>query len=229
MKDYDAIAAKFEELHVESFGADLPNGKIHWTNSAGERVAQGDCKVTISFAGTNNSYIWMSTMAQYKDVPKIPLPAGMPKYVESTTEERARNIATSAAAKDGADYLYAAPVGGGGFVYIAVYKLVFTVEKDTPEEEAAKKKAAWSFLADKIEMLIDAIDVNDFPKIFDAFIADARNQAKYVLFGLSEANSVGAFTTKLEEAWKKNDRANMLGVLRNAHAEALGEAEAIKE
>ncbi len=227
MKDYAAIAAKFEELHVESFGADLPNGKIHWTNSAGERVAQGDCKVTISYAGTNNSYIWMSTMAQYKNVPKIPLPAGMPKYVESTTEERARKIAENAAAADGADYLYAAPVGGGGFVYIAVYKLVFTVEKDTPEVEAAKKKAAWEFLAERITVLIDAIEINDFPKLFDAFIVDARNQAKYVLFGLQEAHAVAAFATKLEDARKKNDRAGMLGILRNAHAEATGEVKAL--
>lgn len=225
MGNFEAVKAKFEELRVESFGADLPNGKIHWTNSSGERVAQGDCKVTISFAGTNNSYIWMSTMAQYKNVPKIPIPAGMPKYVESTTEERARKIAEDAALKDGADFLYAAPVGGGGFVYIAVYKLVFTVEKDTPEIEASKKKAVWEFIVNKLDSLMPIVEGNDFAALFEAFIVELRNQAKYVLYGLSEAQAIGAFANQLEEARKKYDRAGILGVMKNARNEAISEIE----
>lgn len=200
MKKLEEVAAKFDSLGIKSFGADLPAGKIHWVNAQGEIVARGDCKAVISFAGTNNSYIWLSTMAQYESVPTLPIPEGSAPYVEPATETEARAAATLAAIGDKADYLYAAPVGGGGYVYLAVYNLRFEEQPSQEPVNSSQVGHVWEYIATTTDMLMELHGTPKFTASYRAFMENLHTFAGQTMGDLPAADVMRQLATDLETA-----------------------------
>ena len=65
MNIFETTKAKLDSLDVKSYAADLPAGKIRWVDANRNTVAHADCRGIISFAGTNQSYVWISTMTRF--------------------------------------------------------------------------------------------------------------------------------------------------------------------
>jgi hypothetical protein len=227
MHPFDSIAHQMDALGVQSFGADLQGGRIHWMDGSNAVVAHGRCKAILSFAATNNSYLWLSAHSQYQGVPKVMKPEGAEGYREGVTEAEARAVAVEAAIADGAAYMYAAPMGGGGFVYLAVHDLAFGPLTLSPEEQLHKTRAAMQYVVHKVDALLSIAARPDFDTVLYAFLRDMEAQYRYVLKGLPAAAVVQGFVERIAPCLEDGQEAvvRALGQVRveaNAMLSAMG-------
>ena len=103
-------------------------------------MAHAECKVVLSFAATNNSIAWGEAIPGFKDagVPHIPTPEGKKSMAMDYHEAQARHLARKTASEHDAQFLYVAPTGGGGFLYLAIYNFELG-EIELGEEDEEKR------------------------------------------------------------------------------------------
>ena len=88
---FDEVQELFNTLGVQSFGAALPEGRIHWTNADGETVAHGRCQAVLSWAAANDSIMWADHIPHFgkAGVPCLPAPDPDQPYEEGIDIEQA--------------------------------------------------------------------------------------------------------------------------------------------
>lgn len=183
MNIFETTKAKLDSLDVKSYAADLPAGKIRWVDANRNTVAHADCKGIISFAGTNQSYVWISTMSYYDKIPRIQVPDGEITSKSGVSEDEARTVASTAAKNAGAEYAYAAPVAGGGFLYLAIFNMKIGDVENGQDDALEKEKALWEFIKLKMEGIIPLLGELEFESLFYGLLGELENQMHYVFRG----------------------------------------------
>lgn len=178
----------FRTLGVKSFGAALPEGRIQWTNEAGEVVAHARCQAVLSWAATNNSLMWAEALGHFQQagVPCLPKLDGEEDYLEGVTEEQAQELATQAAQLTGAQFLYAAPMGGGGQLFLAVREFRAGAEAPDPDAEERRQDATRAWAGQKLRGLAKVIRegrTDEARALLGALPDQATQQAEYVVQG----------------------------------------------
>ena len=216
-----AIRALFDSLGVESFGAALPEGRIHWMNGSGRTVASARCKVVLSWASGNDSILWATKLPGFAEagVPVVSLPEGQEEMQEGVTKEDAESIATAACMGTGVQFLYEAPTGGG-CLFLAVDHFTPGSPDEDPSAAAARLDTARGWAARTIAGLAVALEEGEGSResvgAMGAFAKDLRNQAALALVGLPGAADVQALAERVEElqAIAESDPAGAAAALR---------------
>jgi hypothetical protein len=178
----------FTTLGIKNFGAALPEGRIHWTNEDGAVVAHARCQAVLSYAPTNSSLMWCAGMAHFEKagVPCLPAPDDGPAYEEGVDEDTALELATQAAQLTGAQFLYAAPSGGGSKLFLAIRDF----HPGAPEEDAstvARRVAAaraWALARlQGMAGLIGEQRTDEAATLLAAFEGEVGQQAEFVVNG----------------------------------------------
>ncbi|MCB9779588.1 MAG: hypothetical protein H6742_13575 [Alphaproteobacteria bacterium] len=204
--DFRQVQAIFDRLGVANFGAALPEGRIHWTDQAGGVVAHARCQAILSWAATNQSLMWAEAIAGFKDagVPCLPKPDERDDYEADIDEDTAQELAGQCAQLTGAQFLYAAPTGGGGKLFLAVRDFRPGGLEPDPEEEARRVEAARGWAEGKLtrlaEALADEARTGEVAGLLRAFAGEARQQAHYVVQGTALGGRLGGLATQAE-AW----------------------------
>lgn len=178
----------FSTLGVKSFGAALPEGRIHWTNEAGEIVAHGRCQAVLSWAATNNSAMWAEAMSHFQQagVPCLPKLDGEDDYMEDCDAAAAEVMATQAAQLTGATFLYAAPMGGGGQLFLAIRDFKAGAQAPDPDAEQRRQDATRAWAGQKLRGLAKLVRegrLDEARSLLAALPAQANQQAEYVVQG----------------------------------------------
>lgn len=183
---FEEVQRLFTTLGVRNFGAALPEGRIQWMDESGAVVAHAECAALLSWAAGNRSICWAEALPHFKQagVPTVPRPEGLPEFQEAMTESLAESLAARAAQDFQAEFLYAAPTGGGGKLYLAVRG--FTPGSSTDEVDPARKVAATrAWIEARLRQLgagtgrgdADAAD------LLRAFAEECRRQSSQVVTG----------------------------------------------
>ncbi len=178
----------FETLGVKSFGAALPEGRIHWTNEAGEIVAHARCQAVLSWAATNNSLMWAESLSHFQQagVPCLPKLDGEEDYMEGVDVEQAEILATQAAQLTGAQFLYTAPMGGGGQLFLAVRNFKPGAQEPDPDAEQRRQDATRAWAGQKLRGIAKVLRdgrQDEAKSLLDALPGQASQQAEYVVAG----------------------------------------------
>lgn len=178
----------FSTLGVKNFGAALPEGRIHWTNEEGAVVAHARCQAVLSYAAANGSIMWCSAMEHFEKagVPCLPAPDDAPAYEEDIDEDTALELATQTAQLTGAQFLYAAPSGGGSKLFLAIRDF----HPGAPEEDAStvarRVAAAKAWATARLQNLATMIGegrTDEAARLLGSFDGELRQQAEFVVNG----------------------------------------------
>jgi hypothetical protein len=184
---FDQVAELFESLGVQSFGAALPEGQIHWTNKDGKIVAHARCQAILSFAATNASVMWAEKIPSFTEagVPCLPAPDD-DGYEEGVDENEAQELASQAAQLANAQFLYAAPTGGGGKLFLAIRNFTAGAPEPDANEEARRLKATTAWVQERLRQLSTLLASDrseEAPGLLKAFADQAKQQATFVVPG----------------------------------------------
>lgn len=187
---FDQVAELFDTLGVKSFGAALPEGRIHWTNADGAVVAHARCQAILSWAATNASVMWAEQIPSFQEagVPCLPAP-DEDGYQEGVDEAEAQELASQAAQLANAQFLYAAPSGGGGKLFLAIRGFVAGAPEADPEADDKRLASATAWVQTRLHQLsgLLADDSGDraleAPGLLRAFADQCRQQAEFVVPG----------------------------------------------
>ena len=135
-ESFKDIQQTFESLGIQSFDADLPNGRIRWFDEAGVEVATGTCKAICSYASANMSLLWAQGLEHFvaAGVPMVERQEHLPMLMEKVPAKNAELFAMRAAERDGAQFYYAAPSGEGSSLYLAIHDFQPVMLSGTPAE-----------------------------------------------------------------------------------------------
>lgn len=202
---FDEVARLFETLGVKSFGAALPEGRIHWTDASGAIVAHAACQAILNWAGANHSLMWAEAMPHFRDagVPCLPALDEGETYRQDVDETEAQELASQAAQLTGAQFLYAAPTGGGGKLYLAIRGFVPGAPQPDPQDEARRVLAARTWAQARLRQLAALLGqgrVDELPGLLRSFSGEARQQAEYVVPGTDLAPRLAGLATQ-SVAW----------------------------
>ncbi len=151
------VRARLDALGSVSYQAALPEGRIWWTNEAGQQIAHGQCKAVLSWADSNQSIMWAQAIQGFEQAGVPCLPAPEPAYVQDVSRSEAWAIASAATMQAGADFLYASPAGSG-VLFLAVFSFQ---EGDAAQvEDLGSKRAegARTFAAGMLSRLAGFIE-----------------------------------------------------------------------
>lgn len=204
--DFREVQTIFDRLGVANFGAALPEGRIHWTNGDGRVVAHARCQAILSWAATNQSMMWAEAISGFSDagVPCLPKPDERSDYEEDVDEDTAQELAAECAQLTGAQFLYAAPTGGGGKLFLAVRAFQPGGIEDDPEEEARRVEAARGWAEAKLSRLAEKLSdegrSGEVAGLLRSFAGEARQQAHFVVKDTELGGRLGGLATQAE-AW----------------------------
>ncbi|RME25858.1 MAG: hypothetical protein D6798_07920 [Deltaproteobacteria bacterium] len=203
---FEQVASLFESLGIASFGAALPEGRIHWTNRAGEIVAHARCQAILSYAAANQSLMWAAGIESFQQagVPCLPPPDESRPYEEDIGEDDAMELATQAAQLVNAQFLYAAPTGGGSKLFLAVRDFTPGSPDADPLEEERRIEAtrAWAFgklsrLAERLQQAVgDDQAVAEVATLLRSLSGQADQQARFVVPGSDLAPRLAGLATQ---------------------------------
>lgn len=184
---FEQVAILFESLGVHSFGAALPEGRIQWTNTAGEVVAYARCQAILSYAATNASVMWAEKITSFTEagVPCLPAPDDT-GYEEGLDENEAQELATQAAQLVSAQFLYAAPTGGGGKLFLAIRGFTPGKPEADPAADAKRLASTMQWVQERLRQLSGLLSderANEAPGLLKAFASQAKQQADFVVPG----------------------------------------------
>jgi hypothetical protein len=184
---FDQVSDLFESLGVKSFGAALPDGQIHWTNTEGEVVAHARCQAILSFAATNASVMWAEKIPSFTDagVPCLPAPDD-DGYEEGVDETEAQELASQAAQLANAQFLYAAPTGGGGKLFLAIRGFTAGTPEPQEGEEQRRLDATTSWVQERLQQLSKILSsdrADEAAGLLTAFADQAKQHATFVVPG----------------------------------------------
>lgn len=199
-----AIRAMFDSLGVATFGAALPEGRIQWMNGDGDVVASARCKVVLSWAAGNDSYLWATRLPGFAEagVPVVELPDGEEESKVGVTKEEAESIATAACMNTGVQFMYEAPTGGG-CLFLAVEGFLPGAPDEDPSAAAARLDKARGWAARTLASIAAALEEGEGNResvgAMGAFAKDLRNQADLALTGLPGAADVRTLAERVED------------------------------
>ncbi|HCH66095.1 MAG: hypothetical protein CL927_04315 [Deltaproteobacteria bacterium] len=184
---FDQVSELFESLGVSSFGAALPEGQIHWTNTEGEIVAHARCQAILSFAATNASVMWAEKIPSFTDagVPCLPAPDDE-GYQEGLDEAEAQELASQAAQLVNAQFLYAAPTGGGGKLFLAIRGFTAGTPEPDEHEEERRLAATTGWVQERLHQmsaLLASDRAEEAPGLLKGFADQAKQHATFVVPG----------------------------------------------
>ncbi len=198
---FKEVQALFDSLGIKDFAADLPEGRLHWTDAQGRRVASARCRAILSWAAANHSLMWAEGIESFRKagVPCLPGPEGEPAYVEDIDQDQAQELAAQTAQLVGAQFLYAAPTGGGGLLYLAVSDFQPTGAAEDPDAAARRQEAARQWARERLlalrQRLLDG-QVEEAASLLVAFAGQARQQADFVVRGSELAPRLSGLATQ---------------------------------
>ena len=198
---FKEVQALFESLGVKDFGAALPEGRIHWTDASGAVVAHARCRAILSWAATNHSIMWAEAITGFQQagVPCLPAPEGEDPYVEDIDEDLAQELAGQSAQLVNAQFLYAAPTGGGGKLFLAVTEFTPGAIAEDPGQEARRVEAARAWAAQRLARLAELLEsgeVDEVATLLGALSGQARQQADFVVRGTDLAPRLSGLATQ---------------------------------
>ncbi|MEC8424572.1 MAG: hypothetical protein VX000_12400 [Myxococcota bacterium] len=199
-----AIRALFDSLGVATFGAALPEGRIQWMDAQGTVVATARCRVVLSWAAGNESYLWATRLPGFSEagVPVVPLPDGEEESRVGVTKEEAESVATAACMGTGVQFLYEAPTGGG-CLFLAVEQFAPGAPDEDRGGAAARFEKARTWAARTLARLAETIESEAGSRAsleaMGAFAKDLRNQSDLALTGLPGAASVRQLADRVED------------------------------
>jgi len=184
---FDQVAELFDTLGVKSFGAALPEGRIQWTNEAGDVVAYARCQAILSYAATNASIMWAEKIPSFtrSGVPCLPAPDDE-GYQEGLDENDAQELASQAAQLVSAQFLYAAPTGGGGKLFLAIRDFTAGAPDADPEAKTRRLAATTEWVQERLTQLSTLLAgdrAEEAPGLLKAFADQAKQQATFVVPG----------------------------------------------
>jgi len=184
---FEQVAILFESLGVHSFGAALPEGRIQWTNTEDEVVAHARCQAILSYASTNASVMWAEKIPSFTQagVPCLPAPDDT-GYEQGLDENEAQELATQAAQLTNAQFLYAAPTGGGGKLFLAIRDFTPGKPEADPEADAKRLVSTMAWAQERLQQLSGLLSderVEEAPGLLKAFASQAKQQADFVVPG----------------------------------------------
>ncbi|NOY25612.1 MAG: hypothetical protein GXP62_07040 [Oligoflexia bacterium] len=200
---FPQVQSLFDSLGVKDFGADLPEGRLHWTDAAGKVVATARCRAILSWAGGNHSALWADAIDSFKDagVPCLESPDGENPYVEDIDELEAQEMAGQAAQLVSAQFLYAAPTGGGGKLFLAVTEFTPGGRDPDPADDARRVQAARVWTAGRLKRLGELLaqgEVDQVASLLGALSGQARQQADFVVRGTDLAPRLSGLATQAQ-------------------------------
>lgn len=200
---FPQVQELFESLGVKDFGAALPEGRIHWTSADGAVVAHARCRAILSWASTNHSIMWAEGIQGFTDagVPCLPAPEGEDPYVEDIDEDLAEELAGQSAQLVNAQFLYTAPTGGGGKLFLAVTEFTPGAPEPDPEEEGRRIEAARGWAAERLVRLGELLaqgEVDQVTTLLGSLSGQARQQADYVVRGTDLAPRLSGLATQAQ-------------------------------
>ncbi len=184
---FDQVAEMFTSLGVKSFGAALPEGRIQWTNSDGEVVAYARCQAILSFAPANASLMWAEKIPSFVDagVPCLPAPDDT-GYQEGVDLTEAQEMAGQAAQLANAQFLYAAPTGGGGQLFLAIRDFSPGAPDADPEADARRIDASRRWAQERLHQISAVLSserAEEAGSMLKTFAAQAKQHADFVVVG----------------------------------------------
>lgn len=184
---FDQVAELFGTLGVKSFGAALPEGRIHWTDEAGNIVAYARCQAILSYASTNASIMWAEKIPSFAKagVPCLPAP-DEEGYQEGVDENEAQDLASQAAQLVSAQFLYAAPTGGGGKLFLAIRGFTAGTPDPDPDGDERRLAATTAWVQERLTQLSALLAgerADEAPGLLKAFADQARQQGTFVVPG----------------------------------------------
>ena len=184
---FDQVAELFESLGVKSFGAALPEGRIHWTDDDGKIVAHARCQAILSFASTNASVMWAEKIPSFAEagVPCLPAPDDQ-GYQEGLDEAEAQELAGQAAQLTNAQFLYAAPTGGGGKLFLAIRDFTAGTPDADPADELRRLAATTAWVQERLRQLSSLLPTDraeEAPGLLKSFADQCKQQATFVVPG----------------------------------------------
>ncbi len=203
---FEQVATLFESLGIASFGAALPEGRIHWTNQAGDVVAHARCQAILSYAAANQSLMWAAGIASFQEagVPCLPPPDEDHPYEEDVGEDDAMDLATQAAQLVNAQFLYAAPTGGGGKLFLAIKDFTPGSPDADPDEERRRIEATRAWAHGKLTRLAgrlrqasgDDDAIAEVATLLRSLSGQADQQARFVVPGSELAPRLAGLATQ---------------------------------
>jgi hypothetical protein len=198
---FKELQALFDSLGVKDFGAALPEGRIHWTDAGGKVVAHARCRAILSWASTNHSIMWAEAIASFQQagVPCLPAPEGEDPYVQDIDEDLAQELAGQSAQLVNAQFLYAAPTGGGGKLFLAVTDFTPGAMDEDPGQEARRIEAARGWAAERLvrlAALLEQGEVDEVATLLGSLSGQARQQADFVVRGTDLAPRLSGLATQ---------------------------------
>jgi hypothetical protein len=191
---FGEVSGLFGTLAIQSFGAALPEGRIHWMDKDGNIVAHGRCLAILSFAATNNSVMWADGIPSFKDAGVPVVPHEGEHYVVDQGPEQAEALALEAANKAGAIFAYQAPTGGGGILWLAVTEFVPGSIATDPDEAARRERSARDYVGATLSgvstALADGGDPAEAAALLRSFASVLSKQIEFVVAGLPVADGL---------------------------------------
>jgi len=207
---FDEVQELFNTLGVQSFGAALPEGRIHWTNADGQTVAHGRCQAVLSWAAANDSIMWADHIPHFgkAGVPCLPAPDPDQPYEEGIDLQKAQELAGQAASLANAQFLYAAPMGGGSQLFLAVRDFAAGAPEEDADAEERRQAATRAWAAARLQAVVGVIGEDRLAEaktLLEGLVGQARQQAEYVVTGTDTAerleglaNQAGLWAESLE-------------------------------
>ena len=149
----------------------------------------------------NQSMMWAAAIPAFADagVPCIEPLDPDETYKEDVGEEEAEELAGQAAQLVSAAFLYAAPTGGGGKLFLAIRDFTPGSLDPDPDEEARRVEAARSWAEGKLRTLAEILEAGDTAKVrslLRVFSGEAKQQADYVVPGTDLAPRLTGLATQ---------------------------------
>lgn len=189
---FDQVEKLFNSLGVKSFGADLAQGRIHWLDEGGQTVAFARCQAVLSHAATNDSIAWAEDLPHFKQagVPCLPKLDGEEAYQDGVSLELAQELATQAAQLTGAQFLYTAPSGGGGQLFLAVRDFTPGSPEEDPDAASKRIDGTRGWARNRLGTMVGVIRegrLDEAQALLASLAGEARNQAEFVVPGTDVA------------------------------------------
>jgi hypothetical protein len=192
---FGEISGLFGSLGIQSFGAALPEGRIHWMDKDGRVVAHGRCLAVLSHAPGNDSVMWAAGIPSFTDAGVPVVPHEGEHYLADTGPEQAEALALDAANKAGGLFAYQAPTGGGGVLWLAITEFVPGALDSDPDEAERRARGARDYAAQTLsavaEVLGDPSRAHDAAALLRSFAGVLGKQIEFVVAGLPVADSLG--------------------------------------
>lgn len=198
---FKEVQSLFDSLGVKDFAAALPEGRMHWTDGDGRVVAHARCRAILSWAATNHSIMWAEAIESFQKagVPCLPGPEGESPYLAEVDEDLAQELATQSAQLVNAQFLYAAPTGGGGKLFLAVTEFTPGSVDEDPDAPRRRIEAARAWAQRRLSdlhRLMGEGRVDEVGSLLGALSGQARQQADFVVRGSELAPRLSGLSTQ---------------------------------